>query len=398
MRFRNLILATAGLLFFGFTSLAQITAIEGDVKGEDGKPLVGAVVKIDRYDITAHYKTKTDKKGHYFYNGLPLGNYNVTIEVDGKDVDQTKGVRSKLGDPTNVSFDLQGSRKAREAQQAVAQKAAESGQLTKDMERGLTPEQKAALEKSLKEREGQLKQHKELNDAFNAGMAAMTAGAQQTTPDERGKAYQQAVEALTKASELGPNELAVWANLADAYMKLASTKTGPEFDAAAQKGLEAYSKAIELKPEDAATHNNYALALVQAKKIPEAQAELTKAAQLDPANAGKYYYNLGAVLTNANQGDAAADAFQKAIAADPKYAEAYYQYGVYLVSKASFGADGKVTPVPGTVEAFQKYLELAPNGQFAQPAKEMLTTLNASVETSYKNPNAKEAPKKTTKK
>lgn len=383
MKFRNLILATAGLLFFGFTSLAQITAIEGDVKGEDGKPLVGAVVKIDRYDITAHYKTKTDKKGHYFYNGLPLGNYNVTIEVDGKDVDHTTGVRSRLGDPTNVSFNLQASKQSRDAAQAALQQAAAGGQLTKDLERGMTADQKAALEKTLKEREGQLKQHKELNDAFNAGMTAMA-----------DKQYDQAVQALTKASEIGPQELAVWANLADAYMKLAGTKTGPEFDDAAQKGLDAYSKAIALKPEDAATHNNYALALVQAKKIPEAQAELTKAAQLDPANAGKYYYNLGAVLTNANQADAAADAFQKAIVADPKYAEAYYQYGVYLVGKASFGADGKVTPVPGTVEQFQKYLELAPTGQFAQPAKDMLATLSATVDVSYKNPNAKETPKK----
>jgi Tfp pilus assembly protein PilF len=383
MKFRNLILATAGLLFFGFTSLAQITAIEGDVKGDDGKPLVGAVVKIDRFDITAHYKTKTDKKGHYFYNGLPLGSYNVTIEVDGKDVDQTKGVRSKLGDPTNVSFDLQASKKSREATQAAMQDAAAGGGLTKDMERGMTAEQKATLEKTLKEREGQLKQHKELNDSFNVGMTAIA-----------DKQYDQAVQALIKASEIGPTELAVWANLADAYMKLAGTKTGAEFDDAATKGLAAYAKAIELKPEDAATHNNYALALVQAKKIPEAQGELTKAAQLDPTNAGKYYYNLGAVLTNANQGDAAADAFQKAIAADPKYAEAYYQYGVYLVGKAALAADGKVTPVPGTVEAFQKYLELAPTGQFAQPAKDMLATLNASVDVSYKNPNAKEAPKK----
>ena len=390
MKFRNLVLATAGLLVFGFSSLAQITAIEGDVKGEDGKMLVGAVIKLDRTDITAHYKTKTDKKGHYFYNGLPLGNYIVTVEVDGKDVDKRQGVRSKLGDPTSVSFDLQASKQERDAAQSVMQKAAETGQLTKEMERGMTAEQKANLEKNLKEREGQLKQHKDLNDAFNVGMTAMTAAAAAQTPAERQKGYEDAVQSLTKASEIGPTELAVWANLADAYMKLASTKTGPEFDADAQKGMDAYGKAISLKPEDAATHNNYALALVQAKKIPDAQAELTKAAQLDPANAGKYYYNLGAVLTNANQADAAADAFQKAIAADPNYAEAYYQYGVYLVGKATFGADGKVTPVPGTVEAFQKYLALAPTGQFAQPAKDMLTTLSASVDVSYKNPNAKD--------
>ena len=390
MKFRNLILATAGLLFFGFTSLAQITAIEGEVKGEDGKALVGAAIKIDRTDITAHYKTKTDKKGHYFYNGLPLGNYVVTIEVDGKDVDNRTGVRSKLGDPTNVSFDLLAAKKQHEA----TQRAAESGQITKEMERGMTAEQKAALEKTLKEREGQLKQHKDLNDAFNVGMTAMTTAQAASTPAEKQKGFEDAVQALTKASEIGPTELAVWANLADAYMKLAATKTGPEFDDAATKGLAAYAKAIELKPEDAATHNNYALALVQAKKIPDAQAELTKAAQLDPTNAGKYYYNLGAVLTNANQGEAAVEAFQKAIAADPNYAEAYYQYGVSLVSKASYGADGKVTPVPGTVEALQKYLALAPTGQFAQAAKDMLTTLSASVDVSYKNPNAKEAPKK----
>jgi tetratricopeptide (TPR) repeat protein len=299
--------------------------------------------------------------------------------VDGQEMDAVKGVRSKLGDPTSVNFDLQASKQSRDAAQAALRLASSTGQLTKEMERGMTADQKAALEKTLKEREGQLKEHKELNDQFNAGMTAMN-----------DKQYDQAVQSFTKASEIGPKELAVWANLADAYMKLAATKTGADFDANAQKGLDAYSKAIELKPEDAATHNNYALALVEAKKIPEAQAELTKAAQLDPTNAGKYYYNLGAVMTNANQADAAADAFQKAIAADPKYADAYYQYGVYLVGKASFGADGKVTPVPGTVEAFQKYLELAPDGQFAQPAKDMLTTLNASVETSYKNPNAKD--------
>jgi tetratricopeptide (TPR) repeat protein len=393
MKFRNTILATAGLLVFGSALLAQITAIEGEVKGEDGKELVGAVIKLDRTDITAHYKTKTDKKGHYFYNGLPLGNYTISVEVDGKEVDK-RSARSKLGDPTDVSFDLQASKQSRDAQQAALQQAATSGQVTKEMERGMTAEQKAALEKTLKEREGQLKQHKELNDAFNVGMTAMATAAAAPTPAERQKGYEDAVQSLTKASEVGATELAVWANLADAYMKLAATKTGAEFDADAQKGLDAYGKAIALKPEDAATHNNYALALVQAKKIPDAQAELTKAAQLDPANAGKYYYNLGAVLTNANQADAAADAFQKAIAADPNYADAYYQYGVYLVGKAALGADGKVTPVPGTVEAFQKYLALAPTGQFAQPAKDMLTTLNASVDVSYKNPNAKESTSK----
>ena len=159
------------------------------------------------------------------------------------------------------------------------------------------------------------------------------------------------------------------------------------------KGIDAYNKALELSPSDAGTHSNLAIALGKLKKFPEATAETEKAAQLDPTKAGQFYYNLGASLVNAGQSEQASGSFKKAIEIDPKHADSYYQYGVYLMGKASFAADGKVTPVPGTVEAFQKYLELAPTGQFADPAKAMLESLNAKVDTAYKNPNAP-APKK----
>ena len=43
------------------------------------------------------------------------------------------------------------------------------------------------------------------------------------------------------------------------------------------------------------------------------QEALDKAVELDPPNAGRYYYNLGAVLTNMGQTDAACKAFKKAI-------------------------------------------------------------------------------------
>ncbi len=107
MKFRNLVVAAAGALFLALTSIAQITAIEGDVKGEDGAPKVNAVIKITRTDIKGNYKCNTNKKGHFFYNGLPLGTYNIAIEVDGKELDGVNGVRTRLGDPTPVNFDLQ---------------------------------------------------------------------------------------------------------------------------------------------------------------------------------------------------------------------------------------------------------------------------------------------------
>jgi hypothetical protein len=37
----------------------------------------------------------------------------------------------------------------------------------------------------------------------------------------------------------------------------------------------------------------------------------------------------------------------------------------------------------GTAEAFQKYLELQPTGALAQPAKDMLASIGASIETTY---------------
>ncbi len=115
---------------------------------------------------------------------------------------------------------------------------------------------------------------------------------------------------------------------------------------------------------------------------------MEKAAQLEPANACKYYYNLGALYTNAGQVDPALDTFKKAITADPNCADAYYQTGINLMAKVTTTPDGKMIPAAGTSEAFQKYLSLKPDGPYAQSAKEMLTTLGSTVDNTYKNPNA----------
>ena len=131
-----------------------------------------------------------------------------------------------------------------------------------------------------------------------------------------------------------------------------------------------------------------------AGKFAEASTELEKAAQLEPANACKYYFNLGAIYTNAGQTDPAIEAFKKGIAADDKCADAYYQIGINLMAKVTTTPDGKMVPAPGTVEAFQKYLDLQPQGKDAETAKAMITQLGATVDSSYKDPNAKTTNKK----
>ena len=375
MKLRSLALSLVGTLAFACASWAQTATMEGNVKGDDGKPLQGAVIKITRTDIKGNYRVKTDKRGHFLYAGLPYGQYDVVVEVDGKDRDGYQNIRLRPDLPS-VDFDL--SKKAAAAAAAAAAPGTPGqAEAAQDATRGMNAQQKAEFEKQMKDRQAALEKSKELNDSFNAGMAAAQA-----------KQWDQAVTDFTKTTELDPKQHVAWAQLAEAEMYFAATKTGADADAEMQKGLAAYAKAIELKPDDPGYHNNYALSLAKARKFTEAEDELNKAATLDPPNTGRYYYNLGALLVNSGQNDPAGEAFKKAIAADPNYADAQYQYGITLMAKASIAADGKVTPVPGTVEAFQKYLQLRPDGQFAESAKAMLTSLGSTVDTTYKNPDA----------
>jgi tetratricopeptide (TPR) repeat protein len=288
-------------LLFAGTLVAQTSQIEGQVKGEDGQPLKDALIKIERTDIKGNYKVKTRKKGDYLHAGLPLGQYNVILEVNGKDVDRVSGVRTRLGEPTVVNFDLE----AAKQKQAAMQKAAETGQLTQEQARDMTPEQKAAIDKAMKERQAQLAKNKELNDAFNQGMEAI-----------KTKQFDVAVTAFEKAGAMDPKQHVIWGQLAEAYSEMGKAKTGPDQEAALAKAIENYNKALELLPNDANYRNNLALVYARMKKFDLMEAELTKAVAADPANAGRYYFNLGAVLTNANQSEAACKAFKSAIDAD----------------------------------------------------------------------------------
>ncbi|HUA64041.1 MAG TPA: carboxypeptidase regulatory-like domain-containing protein [Verrucomicrobiae bacterium] len=382
MTLRNLTVAAAGLLLWAGSSFAQITSLEGYVKGADGKPLEKAVINIERTDIKGHYPTKTDKKGHYIYTGLPIGTYNITVLVDGKEADGIKGVKTSPGDPLVNNFDLSKKAAASSSVRDIQQQALQSGTITKEQEKALTPEQRAALQKQLDDEAKRRQKNKALNDAFNAGITA-----------EEAKNYDEAIAKFTEASTLDATQVAVWNGLATSYIARAKTKTGADFDADTAQGIAAYEKAIALKPEDPSIHNNYALALAQAKKLPEAQAELEKSVALDPTTACKAYFNLGALELNAHQDDAAMEAFKKAVAGDAKCAEAYYYIGTGLMNKATVGSDGSVVYAPGTAEAFQQYLEVAPTGPHAEEAKAMLQALGTKIETNYADPNAK---KKTT--
>jgi Tfp pilus assembly protein PilF len=378
-----------GLVFLAACSAwAQTTTLEGDIKDENGQPLKdkGAVIVLDRTDIKGHYQVKSGKKGHWLYTGLPFGKYDVILQIDGKVADKVAGVQTKYGDSTPVDFDLQ---KTKQAQAATAQ-ASQTGQLSQEQAKGMSKEQKDAFEAAAKKNSEAMKKNKALNDAFNAGQDALKAAAAEPDKTQKAPKFQIAIDSFNKAGEMDPSQVAVWESLGEAYNGLGDTQTGDDRNKSFDQAIAAYNKAIAIKPTEAAVFNQMGNIYGKEKKIPEATEALTKAAQLDPAMAGKAFFNMGANLVNGGQPDKAAEFFKKATDADPNYAEAWYQYGSLQMMA------GKVDPKSGqqvypaeTAPALRKYLELQPSGPHAAEATAMLEAMGEKVQTNISVPGAK---------
>lgn len=116
-------------------------------------------------------------------------------------------------------------------------------------------------------------------------------------------------------------------------------------------------------------------ALAQLGKDNDAITSFTEAAEAMP-NPGEAYFNICALEYNDSLTTLdPIKACNKAIAADPKLADAYFIKGSILISKATIDAKGKQSFPDGTAEALQKYIELAPNGPHAQDAKDLLSAV-----------------------
>jgi tetratricopeptide (TPR) repeat protein len=346
--------------------------VKGVCKDVDGKPLNGAVVQWINLNDNRKYELKTNKKGEYFSLGIEPGIYKITLLQDGKELFH-EDKRPVALDEVTVDFDLQ----------------KEQANVAKGI--GLTPEQLKQRQEALANQQKETVTVKELNDKLMAANGAMKAGD-----------YDTAVSALTDATQKDASRDVLWASLGDAYTGSALKQTDPaEKTKRLDQAIQDYEKAVDLKKKSmevgakpeanvqlAGIYNNMALAKANDQKVDEAVADYNQAAQLNPGSAGMYYFNWGATLTNANKtGDAkmrqsAVEAFDKAIAADPKHADAYYYKGISLLGAATLQGDKMVAP-DGTADAFNKYLELQPAGPHAEDAKAMLASMGAPVETSF---------------
>ncbi|HMK29834.1 MAG TPA: tetratricopeptide repeat protein [Terriglobales bacterium] len=336
---------------------SQTSTVKGKVVDDQGQPVAGAVIQFYSKETGRKFELKTDKKGQYFSIGIAPGTYQLTVTSNGQLVAQLSGVPVKYGEENTFDFDLA---KERAAQQQALPEA-----------------QKKQIEEAQKE----TSKVKGLNEKLAAARAAQDAGQ-----------YDQAVQILAEATQMDPTRDLLWSNLAEAERKRAAKVTDTaEKKATYQKAADDYQKAIALSPK-ADYYNNQADALARAGNVDGAIQAYQKAVEINPAGGAQYYFNMGAVYTNTGKVDDAIQAFDKAIQVDPTRADAYYWKGVNMMGKATLKGNKMEAP-PGTAAAFNKYLELQPNGQFAQPAKDMLASMGAEVETTFGK--AKQPAKKT---
>lgn len=175
-------------------------------------------------------------------------------------------------------------------------------------------------------------------------VAAFNEGAQLYNQQKYPEAAAKFQEAVTGKPDL----IAGWEALARASLQL---KDYP-------KAIEAANKALAADPDEADMYS----VLFNAYTATGDKANAAEAKKKMPANAG-VLFNDAAKLINANKDAEAEPLLKQAIAADDKFAQAYYELGMIYV-RAQKNADAKTY--------LQKYLDLDPNGKDAATAKEML--------------------------
>lgn len=349
---------------------AQGTArLDGQVLDRNGNPYPDVTVEIKNPDNGQTYNAKTDKNGRYIQLGLLSGIYDVVFTNAADHLTFT--VRTRVTEDqenvVNLSF------KDLLAKAVIANPDAE------------------------KKKEEEENKFKAMKQNFTNGLAAMndatslrtqwkTAPADQKSAlqDKMNADYQTAISAFQLAEQgVGEKEVRnhalVWAHLGEAY-----GDSGRYADAA-----NSFQKAIDLQPQPEYYQNlgtNLVYAAVAAgvdpkdadAKITDANAACAKGDTLNTTPSDTCWKNLGIVLTNKGRMKDAIAPLQKATQVSPKDPDAWFLLGGALAGNIQSKEEGDkmiyILP-PGTLEAYQKYIDLAPNGPHVAEAQSMIAAL-----------------------
>jgi tetratricopeptide (TPR) repeat protein len=195
--------------------------------------------------------------------------------------------------------------------------------------------------------------------------------------------YSEAETIMLKDTGAKPDASVLWAELAQAQMGL---KKYDLAEVTYKKVLEVDAASKKPSPSvQGAADTGLGEIFARTGKVDEAVAAYDNAAKAYPASAGTYLKNEAVIFYQEHNPAAQAVAADKAITADPTSAIAYYLKGNGLVANATVDPKTHLPVAPaGCLEAYQKYLELAPTGPYAPEVQQILTGFGQKIDTSYK--------------
>jgi tetratricopeptide (TPR) repeat protein len=307
-------------------------SLRGKVVNEDGRAVDRAEVILDLVGTPPRQvKTITDKNGEWVRTGLPDGSvWIVTAQLNklsGKSAQVTIKAGQTIAVP-QIAIREGGAQAPAAAAPAASTMSAEEAKKRS--------EKNAKLQTLLKE--------------ANAAIES--------------KNYDEALSKLnTLAQEVEGGCPACYGRMGDIHLIKKDTD-------AAEK---AYLKAIELDPKDAGPYSALANLYNSQRKFEEATKMSAKASELMGTGGGgsaQQIYNQGVILWNAGKSEAARDAFAEAVKLDPKLADAQFRLGLAIFSLTAGTPDAAKAKGP-----LEEYLKLAPTGEHAQTAKDILAAI-----------------------
>jgi len=313
---------------------AQVGNIRGKVTDTAGNPIEGVRITIEGMEVARKYEVETDAKGEFYHGGVTRqGTYRVIAKKEGYQSAFAEGLRSttdRRGEQGLVDFTLQ---------------RGLSGPLLFE----LTDEQIEQMKADLEDSERRQKSAAEVRLNMDQGLQFFNQGE-----------YEQALTVFNAALELDDQQPAIWANVGNTHSKLNQN----------EQAVEAYQKAIVLAPEDPTLYQNMGGLYASMGDTEKARELYQKAVSLsaygDPKDAAVNYYNMGVTFINSGKAEEAIEALNKALEADPEYAEAHYQLGISMLGT------GQMEESAGHLK---KYLELTPEGPNAEVAKQLVEQL-----------------------
>lgn len=219
--------------------------------------------------------------------------------------------------------------------------------------------------------------------AQQLGASAQRADIDAKTSEIRAAKYADIESMMSKDTQAKPDEALLWDNLGYAQAGL------KKYDDA----ITSYKKAIDLETASKKPRMEVigvaqaGLGEVYARtgKVPEANAAYDAAAKADPARAALHLRNEAVIFFQEHNTAAQVAAADEAIKADPNDAILYYIKGQGLVQSATIDPKTQRIVLPDDcTAAYQKYLELAPDGPYAAEVAGILSQAGQKISSSYK--------------